>query len=233
MRPDMAKVIVERPRLGSRQKLARGYRKRWGRTPPEDWPRRESIYALKGHTRSFNEHLGPLRRYLRSQVGRPWNLVFSEICANIRVDSAVQSHVRDHVFDFVETHVVERDGQLFALGGFWARALWTSFYVCPRTGLLREFPRVKRVRPARPVERVPVDATREYRRINGLWFAVDLRPLADEPPHAWDPVLRRPVGEVYAALARETYGTEVCAVRLRQLNTRQLRRLGLRNEPRG
>ena len=51
----------------------------------------------QGHTKWLNEHLGPLRRYLDSQVGRPWDKVFSEICAHIDRSSAVQDHVRDHV----------------------------------------------------------------------------------------------------------------------------------------
>lgn len=218
MRSDMAKVIVERPRLGSRQKLAKGYFRRLRRIPAEELPCRESIFVLKGHTRGFNEHLGPLRRYLHSQIGRPWNLVFSEICANIRVDSAVQSHVRDHVFGYVDLQgpAVEPCGQKL-------------FYVCPRTGLLRASPLRVHRRRARPIERVAVDATREYRLIRSLWFDVVLAPLADAPRGAWDFVLRLPVAEVYPLLALKTYGDEVYASRLRQLNKRELRKLGLTN----
>jgi len=99
MRSDMDKVIVERSRHGRRQKSAKGYSKRWQQTPPEDWPKRENIIAHKGRTKYFNEHLGPLRRYLAKQVRRPWNKVFAEICENLRLDSVVQSHVRDHILD--------------------------------------------------------------------------------------------------------------------------------------
>lgn len=218
MRSDMAKVIVERPRLGSRQKLAKGYFRRLRRIPMEELPCRESIFVLKGHTRAFNEHLGPLRRYLRSQIGRPWNLVFSEICANIRVDSAVQSHVRDHVFGYVDLQgpAVEPCGPKL-------------FYVCPRTGLLRASPLRGHRRRVRPIERVAVDATREHRLIRGLWFDVELASLADAPRGAWDFVLRLPAREVYPLLAHKTYGDQVYASRLRQLNKRELRKLGLVN----
>lgn len=147
MRSDMAKVIVERPRYGSRAHHdGKGYRKRWQRISLDDAPRRESIGARGGRTKGLNEHLGPLKRYLNKQVGRPWDKVFSEICQFIRLDSAVQSHVRDHLDDFVETCVIVIDGELCSgrpyrtgmpLGNY--RQL--MLYVCPRTGLLR---RVKR-----------------------------------------------------------------------------------------
>jgi hypothetical protein len=47
---------------------------------------------------------------LDAQVGRPWDKVFSEICAHIDRASAVQDHVRDHVAGYVVTHVLLIDG---------------------------------------------------------------------------------------------------------------------------
>src|SRR6266851_5683610 len=113
MREDMAKVIVERPRHGSRDrnKEGKGYQGRLRRMPMEEWPRREGIKERScGGSKWLNEHLGPLRRYLVSQVGRPWDMVFSEICAHINRNSAVQDHVRDHVDHYVERKVILIDG---------------------------------------------------------------------------------------------------------------------------
>src|ERR1700722_17579253 len=111
MRADMAKVIVERPRGGSRVRGARkGYLKRFHKVALEDQPKRERIEERGGGTKSFNEHLGPLRRYLQAQVGRPWNKVFAEICAHLSRDSVVQDHVRDHVWDYVVVEVKLNDG---------------------------------------------------------------------------------------------------------------------------
>jgi hypothetical protein len=74
-------------------------------------PAREGIRACwQGRTKILNEHLGPLRRYLDRQIGRPWDKVFSEICARIDRSNAVQDHVRDHVADYVTTHVLLIDG---------------------------------------------------------------------------------------------------------------------------
>src|SRR5262245_21729125 len=113
MRSDMAKVIVERPRKYANPHTAKGDRKAMQRTPEAELPRREGMNQLRGKTKCFNEHLGPLRRFLRSRVGRPWNQVFAEICQHLRQDSAIQSHVRDHLWDYVVRHVEERDGELY------------------------------------------------------------------------------------------------------------------------
>ena len=112
MRPDMAKVIVERPRIKGRAwERPKGYRRRLGCYGPDGPPGREGIKApWQNGTKHLNEHLGPLRRYLDRQVGRPWDQVFSEICAHIDRSSAVQDHVRDHVEGYVETHVIVIEG---------------------------------------------------------------------------------------------------------------------------
>ena len=230
MRADMAKVIVERPRVGSRARNAgKGYRKRLQRYGLEDAPRRESIYRRGGRTKSLNEHLGPLRRYLRKQVGRPWNLVFSEICENIRLDSAVQSHVRDHVWDYVELHVVEIDGvPCYGAGWFSGQPIsarhWRSLYVCPRTGLLREIKHQARTRRAVEVKHVRIDAERVWWRLGEIWFEVVFRSLSTAAPRDWDHVLRVPAREVTASLAMKTYGALVYAAAKRQLNSREARR---------
>ena len=112
MRADMAKVIVERPRKTyGATRTPKDYRRRLSRYGDDGPPAREGIKACwRGRTKYLNEHLGPQRRYLDSQVGRPWDKVFSEICARINRNSAVQDHVRDHVADYVVTQVVVIDG---------------------------------------------------------------------------------------------------------------------------
>src|SRR4051812_46638630 len=98
MRPDKAKGIVERPRFGSRMRggPCKG-RSRQDQKFGIDRVRGEGIKKPYVRRKNFNEHLGPLRRYLESQVGRPWDDVFAEICRYIDRGSAVQDHVRDHV----------------------------------------------------------------------------------------------------------------------------------------
>src|ERR1700733_10559155 len=98
MREDMAQVIVERPRI-------KPYNHRKGRSPDlENLPDHEGMRrgrALRGDRKQLNENLAPLRRYLEKQISRPWDKIYSEIAAHLRIDSAVQQHVRDHLCDFV------------------------------------------------------------------------------------------------------------------------------------
>src|SRR6266404_9494791 len=105
MRTDMYKVIVERPRRGKRPRpLAIRFR--------NDLlgPAHLGMRAAYDH-RELNENLNPLRRYLRTQVGRPWSKVFSEICATIDRRNTVQQHIHQHIDQFIATRVGVRNGQ--------------------------------------------------------------------------------------------------------------------------
>src|SRR5262245_37215182 len=151
MRPDMDKVIVERPRLGGGLRRPKGIRKRERLAMADLAPAREGYRRRwTGWQKSLNEHLGPLRRYLQSQVGRPWNKVHSEICRHLRLDSAVQSHVLDHLRQYVETNARLINGILCRPTGEpfnqdrWRRA--PLFYVCPKSGLLKGVRRLSRKR---------------------------------------------------------------------------------------
>lgn len=62
--------------------------------------------ALGGHYtgkryRDFADKLGPLRRWLESQVGRPWDSVRSEIVARFDAKSLAGRHALGHLEGFV------------------------------------------------------------------------------------------------------------------------------------
>lgn len=121
MRPDMAKVIVERPRRAGY--VTKGH----GRVRDmEDLPRNEGMtrpHRMNWGGKELNENLAPLRRFLLSRVGHKWDAVYSEISENLKATSAVQQHVRDHVNDFVITKVrVDADGCLW--GTNWGGAFF-------------------------------------------------------------------------------------------------------------
>lgn len=110
MRPDMAKIIVERPRRKSwhgKPSHPKRVMRRAAKLDPENAiavrGMRRLAHASRGkHLKSLNENLAPLRRFLVRAVGRPWNEVHSEISQHIRVSSAVQFHILQHICDFVE-----------------------------------------------------------------------------------------------------------------------------------
>lgn len=227
MRSDMAKVIVERPRRGRMVKERKGYWKEFARTEPDEWRGRESISAHKGRTKYFNEHLAPLRRYLLKQAGRPWNLVYADICKNLRLDSVIQSHVRDHVFDYVVVDVVDDEGVLrypcgkFHLGGQPLTASrWTILYVCPHTGILRH---VKRRRRQHEITRLGQGTMVQHRRLDGTWFEVRLRPVPQDIDGCWEAVLEKPLAKCSPEDLTRRYGSFAEGVAVYALSKRPLK----------
>ena len=142
MRHDMHKVIVERPRRGSRGPFRQAAGEK--NAVADDLPRIQGMRRryLRGELRELNENLAPLRRYLRKQVGRPWNTIYSEISRRLRPSSAVQQHVRDHIWDYVERNVLlNADGVACYSPRFLTRPTPIragELYVHPMTGVLTE-----------------------------------------------------------------------------------------------
>src|SRR5580692_11623677 len=136
MREDMYKVIVERPRRGKEgDTFAARLRNDF------DGPTRLGMRAGYGY-RSLNENLAPLRRYLHAQIGRPWNKVFSEICAVIDRRNTVQQHIHQHIRDFIAIDVDVREGRLVDLADRWRFhrsdfGVSQELFVDPGTGLIR------------------------------------------------------------------------------------------------
>ncbi len=226
MREDMAKVIVERPRRGGGLPFPRGWPPGGPRLPMVDWRRREGIRRpwLRDRPKSLNENLAPLRRFLRARVGRPWDKVYGEVCERINRNSAVQLHVWQHLMQDVcrDPHEVSGDVRRCSWFGF-----RHSFFVDPKTGLLREnrargMPRHLTVAP-QPVDRIAVDATHEYRLLDGLWFELTLAPLPT-CVSVYDMALRKSTPDLSTKELARFYGRHVYAVHKRQLNKREIKR---------
>lgn len=140
MRSDMAKIIVERPRVPAHSARKRRAIEDFEALPSFMGMRKAA--KLSGDFKMLNENLAPLRRYLIAQAGRPWRKVYSDICQHLKPDSTVQQHVRDHIADFVAhpvvVHAGVRCGQSDWGGlrplsdGYW------PLFVDPDSGLLRK-----------------------------------------------------------------------------------------------
>ena len=190
MREDMYKVIVERPRRGKEGDAAAARLRH-----DFDEPIRLGMRAGYGY-RSLNENLAPLRRYVRAQLGRPWNKVFSEICAGIDRRNTVQQHIHQHIRDFIAIDVEIRDGRLVDLANRWGflrrdSGLSQELYVDPHSGLIRLNRHYRSWRQGAAEDRKREAAETAARRrvvdertllllLEGIWFRVEVGVLPKE-----------------------------------------------------
>jgi len=247
MRPDMHKVVIERPRWNP----GPGKHRRQANLDPDLLPRGEGMRRPHDRRKSFTDLLGPLRRWLRAQVGRPWNDVYSEACAVIKPDSVVRVHIKTHLLQFVNRNTFVRDGEIWchATSSFFAPGIekrvadaatrWSPFYVHPRTGRLCECTLAARarrdywrqLRESFGPEQRWLGETRALLRLKGLWFDCTMAAFppyfnrGDEPVRQ-DVALKRPLNR---SQAHDRYGRYVFCVAKRQFNTKELRRHGLAN----
>lgn len=244
----MHKVIVERPRGG------RGWKKYRYRPniPLEDLPQNESMFAGLHCRKWFGEHLGPLKRWVRSQIGRSWNDAYSEACRVIKPDSVVRAHIKTHLLEMVERNTFMRNGKVYCHRGPWSRGDWeipietprfTSAlaYVHPETGLLCALPpRTRQTRmlvtisPPAVQRRWLVDG-RVLLKLKGCWFVCEVRAFPErlkrgERPYQFDLATHRMLNR---SQAESIYGQRVYGVAKRQLCRKELAAHGLKNDPFG
>jgi hypothetical protein len=232
----MHKVVIERPRWNP----GPGKHGRRANLPDELLPKFEGMKRPHACRKGLTDLLGPLKRWLHSQVGRPWNDVYSEACAVIKSDSVIRAHVKTHLLEFVQRDTFMHDGQASYLdtGGGVIRPVLAekffrrAFYVHPETGLLEKIEPVSRKRwnagrYRERDERWWIRRNLALQQIRGLWFEcvyevvpVDLRFKAYD--HALERVISR------SELTRHDKQYLLCKSK-RQLSRRQLRRYNLRN----
>lgn len=234
----MHKVVVERPRWNP----GPGKNGRRANLPDEQLPKFEGIKRPHSSRKGLTNLLGPLKRWLHSQLGRPWNDIYSEACAVVKPDSVIRAHIKTHLLEFVERHTFMHNGEVCVLdtwrgGGIvpvTSRRYGRSvFYVHPETGLLQEIIRIPlhlrrlAARPKPPVSFYWLGDLVALKQIGGIWFACQFRNVPSEGPFkAYDYVAGKTVGR--GELLRRN-GNYLLCVAKRQLPRRELRRHGLTN----
>lgn len=222
MRKDMAKVLVERPRL-------KGKNDPWRKS---DLVYRDTLYKEGvrpiSDRKQLNENLKPLIRFCQKQVGRPWDKVYSEIREQIDCRSAVQKHILEHLGQIVSVNVVVEGKAVRAKD--WLFPLQPgSLYVDPNTGILR---RTKVTKKPRMNYRVPKLEAGAYfmQDDHGIWYEVTLSEVPDNTKGLYD------VWRGTSAIPEKTnqwhqggpYGnTHVYASHKRQLSSREIKKHGL------
>ena len=227
MRSDMAKVIVERPRIFSRHpSRKKGYRKSLQSVPVDELPRGEPMLGRwKGRSRYLNEHLGPMRRFLRSNIGRPWNKVHQELCEHVSFDNAVQAHVLVHIYEYVNLHVeVEDKATVYSKSHRWYtfKLEEDTMYVCPNSGILKV---VQANRRHSPADRIRKDAGVQYLKLDNIWWEVHLSSTENVRHDRWDVWLERYISELTQQDCIRTYGDNLFATSKRPLTPHETRQL--------
>jgi len=238
MREDMSKVVIERPRWGHRLPSGKTRLRIRCYDPDkeyDDLPKRvsgsRSKHMRAGEIKHFSDLLGPLRRFLRKNVGRPWDLVYSEMKESLDDRKVTGRHVFEHVDGEVETHAfIDGDGELYTWGYSGRRPVY-GFYVDPRTGLLCwsdnnpwRRGRGKSITTAEEITHVRLSANTGYVKVNGIWYFIEYKTyeeLAD-----CDQVDR-------ATLLRaipKVSDTLVLILRKKQLSQKELKAAKLKND---
>lgn len=189
----LGEVVIERPRTGWRISLQKhsGYKKqlyKLTQEASEDGLFRPYLIKPRHKTKSFSDHLGPLRRYLRSKEGQPWNQVYSELCQRLDPSTLAGQHVISHVWGYVERYVELVDGIPYRKPSWrQPRRLGSryhdEYYIHPETGLLavvKQIPRPAKTKPA-AVEAVRLDLEHEYRLVDGIWYLVTFAKVPPAP----------------------------------------------------
>jgi hypothetical protein len=197
MRPDMNRVVTERPRAGPRLKDRKGESKKYQKemSGEFDSPRKEKIREKwRKHYndgKRFTDVLGPLYGYLLKQVGRHWDDVYSEICEHLPANTNQGSHIRDHVWGFVEKDVMMFGGiphQRNLYG--WKRSEqyeWSplrnyskrpyALYIHPDTGILSKWkePAQKKEKKKKTLGDILKTSLEAYVKKDGVWYFVEFK----------------------------------------------------------
>lgn len=185
MRPDMKKVVVERPRWGSRARNRKfGARLKYiAGHDYEEQPKKAlgfESYAIDGYGKEFTDVLNPLRRFLRSNLGRPWNKVYSELCAGLDRRKVTGLHIFQHLETMVERNCYfGADGEVLRIHP--GQPPVRGFYVHPRSGLLCEARRESRRErkrqqmEAEEVTQLHPGGSFRYQKHEDIWYRVTLR----------------------------------------------------------
>lgn len=238
----MHKVICEEPRHGGgRKKFARR-----ANLADEFLPKFEGMRRPHRDRKEFGEHLGPLRRWLRSQIGRPWDQIYGEASAVIKPDSVVRNHIKFHLLEFVHRHTFLRDGKVWCFTAGWrgnempiddAASSWSPFFIHPGRGLLCEVPLRPRSRwcdrstGVRDKTQRWVNERTLLRQLNGIWFECTTESflacfMGGDEPVQYDFAERRVIDRDHA---QKVYGKHIFCSAKRQLSRWELRKFNLAN----
>lgn len=199
MRDDFAKVLVERPRHGHHRSFGEQRHRKDFKDDELYYGGRESMkkrYDSYTDRKSFNEHLNPLRGWLRSVLGKQWDKSYSELRKNFDARSTINNHILEHLWDYVETHAFVENGKTMCHVQYVydssarivpIKQCSKDYFVCPKDGTLKIVNKVTRKVAVRTREIAAREAEAKVFRvvndhqhlhfIHGVWFVFEIRTL--------------------------------------------------------
>ncbi len=181
----LSELVIERPRGGTRIGLKKrtGFKKQLNKLTQEaseDGLFNSYLIKPRNKSKYLSDHLGPLRRFLRSKVGQPWNDVYSELCRRLDRSTMAGQHVLDHVDDYVERHVELIDGVPYYKSRRHLRLpnwSYLQLYVHPETGILCDTKdtlsqAIATSSKTEDLDVINLDKFHQYHRINGIWYLI-------------------------------------------------------------
>jgi hypothetical protein len=228
----LSEIVIERPRSGMRISLKKfkGFKKQLDKLTQEaSEDGLLSPYLIKPRNKSkyLSDHLGPLRRFLRSHIGQSWNDVYSELCQRLDSSTMAGQHVLSHVWDYVERHVELIDGIPYSKPDWRSRRRLDSdyrdrFYVHPETGILCVAKKTarKQKRTQSQTDVVILDDYHQYHKLNEIWYLITFEEFPPPPAESVTDVLQ---GLIFRHKARYVKGQRVYAASKQQCNKKEIR----------
>ncbi|QLE42568.1 hypothetical protein FD723_20450 [Nostoc sp. C052] len=230
----LSEIVIERPRGGRRISLKKvtGFKKQLYKiTQDAIQDGLLNPYLIKPINKSkyLSDHLGPLRRFLRSQVGQPWNDVYSQLCQRLDPNTMAGRHVIDHVWDYVERYVEIIDGSFYSKSYRGYRSQLDTnhrdrFYIHPETGILCAAERIPRKQKQKQEQKqeqtdiVIIDNYHQYQKLNDIWYFITFEDLPSPPTHY---VMDAVKGMIHRSVAYT--GRMIYAAKKQQCNKKEIR----------
>ncbi|HEY9853981.1 MAG TPA: hypothetical protein V6D28_31220 [Leptolyngbyaceae cyanobacterium] len=226
----LGEIVIERPRGGMRisAKKLKGYKKtlhQITQEATEDGLLSPYLIKIRKRTKHFSDHLGPLRRWLRSKIGQRWDAVYKELCQQIEMRTLIGQHLMLHVWQYVERNVDLIDGVPYPKKrysysvnrpiGYWRDEL----YVHPDTGILCLAKKTPKKDVKKQDDVVEIDPYHQYRKINDVWYLVTLKDI----PEMGKPTDILQKKGIESWTGKQLYGREVYAISKQQCSKKEIK----------
>lgn len=229
----LGEIVIERSRSGMRisSKKLNGYRKnleKITREATEEGLLSPYFIKTRRRTKHFSDNLSPLRRWLRSKVGQPWDSVYREICQKIETRTLCGQHLLVHLEEMVEYRVRLIEGMPYSLKRGQHPLVSCGrdrFYIHPETRTLCRVPKTSQS-PIRRNDIVEIDANRQYRCQEGIWFCLTFETIPFYPKtKVRDVWLNQTLTYDTAEIARSHYDRNVYVIHKRHCTKKEIKEI--------